>query len=257
VSGSHGGAHALYVKGEGPIYRVRPECKLLAQILFVFAVVATPREAFWAFGLYALILIGLAGAAGLSFGFVARRMVIETPFLVFALLMPFFGHGEQVTVLGIPMYVSGLWAAWNILIKGTLGVFATIVVSATTPMADLLRGLERLHLPKTFTSIMGFMIRYLDVIAGEAQRMKVARESRGYDPRWIWQARAFAASAGALFIRSYERGERVHLAMLSRGYTGALPTFEEGAASRPMWAAALAFPAVATVIAIAAWVVTP
>jgi cobalt/nickel transport system permease protein len=257
VSGPHGAAHALYVKGDGPLYRVRPECKLLAQILFVFAVVATPREAFWAFGLYALILVALAAAAGLSFGFVARRMVIETPFLVFALLMPFFGHGEQVEVLGIPMYVSGLWAAWNILIKGTLGVFATIVVSATTPMADLLRGLERLHLPRMFTSIMGFMIRYLDVIAGEAQRMKVARESRGYDPRWIWQAKAFAASAGALFIRSYERGERVHLAMLSRGYTGALPTFDGGSASRAMWAAALAFPAAATLIAAVAWAVQP
>jgi len=257
VSGSHGGAHALYVKGEGPVYRVRPECKLLAQILFVFAVVATPREAFWAFGLYTLILGALAATAGLSLRFVAKRMVIEIPFLVFALLMPFFGRGEQIVVLGIPMYVSGIWAAWNILIKGSLGVFATIIVSATTPMADLLRGLERLHLPKTFTSIMGFMIRYMDVIAGEAARMKVARESRGYDPRWIWQAKAFAASAGALFIRSYERGERVHLAMLSRGYTGALPTFDEGAATPAMWAAALAFPAVASLIAVAAWAVTP
>ena len=128
------------------------------------------------------------------------------------------------------MSVSGLWAAWNILIKATLGLMATIVVSSTTPMADLLRGLERLHLPHAFTSIAGFMIRYLDVIAAEAQRMRVARDSRAYDPRWIWQAKAFGASAGALFIRSYERGERVYLAMLSRGYTGRLPETDAGGA---------------------------
>jgi cobalt/nickel transport system permease protein len=257
VSGSHGAAQTLYVPGDSPLHRLRPECALLAQILFVFAVVATPREALWAFALYGLILVTLIGIAGLPLGFVAKRLTIETPFLVFALLMPFFGSGEKVTILGIPMYVSGLWSAWNILIKGTLGVMAAIIVSATTPMADLLRGLERLHLPRTFTSVLGFMIRYLDVIAGEAHRMKVARESRGYDPRWIWQVKAFAASAGALFIRSYERGERVHLAMLSRGYSGALPTFDEGNAPGSMWAAALAVPTLAALIAGAAWMVRP
>jgi cobalt/nickel transport system permease protein len=252
-----GHAHALFVAGDSPLHRARPECKLLAQILFVIAVVVTPREAFWAFGLYAAILLTLIAIAGLPVRFVARRMVIEVPFLLFALLMPFFGSGERVDVLGIPLYVSGLWAAWNILIKGTLGVLVTIVVSATTPMAELLRGLERLHLPKTFTSILGFMIRYFDVIAGEAHRMKIARESRGYDPRWIWQLKAFAASTGALFIRSYERGERVHLAMLARGYSGALPELDETRATSTMWAAALAFPAAAAAIAAVAWAVRP
>jgi cobalt/nickel transport system permease protein len=71
--------------------------------------------------------------------------------------------------------------------------------------------------------IMAFMVRYLEVVTGEMQRMKVAREARGFrasNPRH-WPV--LARSAGALFIRSYERGERVHLAMLSRGYTGTMP----------------------------------
>ena len=255
MSGTH--AHALYVPGSSAIHRVRPECKLLAQLLFVFAVVATPREAFWAFGVYAVILLTLMHVAGLPPRFVAKRLVIEVPFVLFAVLMPFLAHGEKVVVLGIPMYVSGLWAMWNILIKATLGLMATIVVSATTPMADLLRGLERLHLPHAFTSIAGFMIRYLDVIAAEAQRMRVARDSRAYDPRWIWQAKAFGASAGALFIRSYERGERVHLAMVSRGYTGRLPETDAGGATAAMWAGTLAFPAFAALIAATAWVMQP
>ncbi len=255
MSGTH--AHALYVPGDSALHAVRPECKLLAQLLFVLAVVATPREAFWAFGIYFLILLTLMHVAGLPPRFVAKRAVIEVPFVLFAVLMPFLAHGEKVVVLGIPMYVSGLWAAWNILAKATLGLMATIVVSSTTPMADLLRGLERLHLPRAFTSIAGFMIRYLDVIAAEAQRMRVARESRGYDPRWIWQAKAFGASAGALFIRSYERGERVYLAMLSRGYTGTLPDLGGTGATAGMWAGTLAIPAIAAVVASVAWMVRP
>ena len=72
MSGTH--AHALFVPGDSVLHAVRPECKLLAQLLFVFAVVATPREAFWAFVVYALILLTLMHIAGLSPRFVAKRL---------------------------------------------------------------------------------------------------------------------------------------------------------------------------------------
>ncbi len=238
-----GHAHPLYLPGASPLHRARPQCKIAASLLFVLAVVATPREALWAYGLYALLLVGLA----------RRRLVVEVPFLLFAVLLPVVGQGERVEVLGLPLAREGLWAAWNIVVKGTLGVAASVIVAATTPVPELLRGLERLRLPRAFTTVAGFMVRYADVIADELRRMRVARLSRGYDPRWIWQARAVAATAGALFIRSYERGERVYLAMVSRGYTGSMPVLEDLAASRRQWLAALAAPAAAALVAATAW----
>jgi cobalt/nickel transport system permease protein len=72
--------------------------------------------------------------------------------------------------------------------------------------------------------IMGFMIRYVDVVSDEMRRMRIALESRGFSARNPRHWPVLARSAGALFIRSYERGERVHLAMVSRGYTGSLST---------------------------------
>ena len=63
-------------------------------------------------------------------------------------------------------------------------------------------GLERLRVPRVLVAISGFMVRYADVVTGEMRRMRVARSPAGYDGRWIWQARAVAASAGALFVRS-------------------------------------------------------
>ncbi len=164
------------------------------------------------------------------------------PFLAFAALMPIVGQGERVEVLGVSLSVAGLWAAWNIVVKATLGVTTTIVMAATTPVPDILRGLERLRVPRVFVGICAFMIRYGDVIIAEMQRMRVARASRGYDARWLWHARAVAASAGTLFIRSYERGERVYLAMASRGYSGALPVLSEDSSETRHWAAALALP---------------
>ncbi|HEY7756155.1 MAG TPA: cobalt ECF transporter T component CbiQ [Actinomycetota bacterium] len=252
MSGAH--THALYVHGHSRIHALPAQCKLVAQVAFVFAVVATPREAFWAFAVYAAMLVVLIRLAELPAGFVARRLVFEVPFLLFAVLLPFIGGGERVDVLGMSLSVEGLWGAWNIFAKATLGLGISIVVAATTTMPEFLRGAERLRMPRAFTSTLSFMIRYFDVIADDMRRMKVARQSRGHDPRWLWQARAVATSAGALFIRSYERGERVHLAMLSRGFTGSLPELAEGGAPLGSWLAALSFPLLAASICAIAWV---
>jgi cobalt/nickel transport system permease protein len=252
-----GHSHALYLPGTSPLHRARPQCKVAATFLFVLAMVATPREAFWAFGVYALTLTALARVAGLPLATMARRLVIELPFLLFAVFLPLVGQGERVEVLGVQLSVEGLWAAWNIVAKGTLGVAASVILAATTPVAELLRGLERLRLPAAFTTVAGFMVRYADVIADEVRRMRIARISRGHDPRWIWQARAVAASAGTLFIRSYERGERVYLAMVSRGYSGSMPVLHDLGATRGQWLAALALPAAAAAVALTAWGIRP
>ena len=250
-------AHGLVVHGHSPLHRLEPQCKLAATVLFILAVVATPRESFWAYGCYAVVVVVMARIAQLPFRLLLRRLAIELPFVAFAFFLPIVGGGERVDVVGLSLSVAGLWGAWNILVKGTLGVAATVIMAATTPVPDILHGLDRLRVPRAFTAIAGFMVRYLDVIAGEMRRMKVARESRGHDPRWIWQARAVAASAGALFIRSYERGERVHLAMLSRGFGGSMPVLTEQTASRREWLATLSVPLLAATVATIAWVVRP
>jgi cobalt/nickel transport system permease protein len=246
------GLDGLYVAGESPVHRVAPEVKIAATVTYVLAVVATPREALWAFGGDVVLLAGVAVLAGLPPVLVARRLRIEIPFLLFAAFMPFTGASPRLDVLGVSLSEPGLWSAWNIVAKGTLGVAASIVLAATTPVADLLRGLDRLHVPRVITAIAGFMVRYLGIVAGEGRRMHVARQSRGYDPRWLWQARGMAASAGTLFVRSYERGERVYLAMLARGYDGTMPALEgRRASASDWWPAALAL--MAWAFAAAAW----
>ncbi len=253
MGGRHGLGSSLYVARSSLVHRLSPQCKLLATFMFVLVVVSTPRESFWAFGVEAGLLVGVAVAASVPIGLLLRRLTFELPFVAFAVLLPIVGRGERVDVVGLSLSQNGLWAAWNILVKGTLGVAATGLLTATTPIPSILHGLERLRLPKVLVAICAFMVRYADVVSGELHRMRVARESRGHDPRWIWQARAVASTAGTLFIRSYERGERVYLAMVSRGYDGAMPTLHHHRASRGEWAIALSLPAVAAVVSATAW----
>jgi cobalt/nickel transport system permease protein len=235
---------------------MRPECKVAAAFLFVCAVVATPREALWAYAAYALMLAVVAIVARVSPGFIVRRLVIEIPFLLFALFLPLLAGGPRVEVFGIALSEAGLWAAWNIVAKATLGLTTTILLGAMTTVAEMLHGLERLRVPRVIVGIAHFMVRYADLIMGEMKRMKIARESRGYSARWVWHARAVASSIGALFVRSYERGERVYLAMVSRGYNGAIPVLDDRVPSSLEWAAALVFPATAATVAAIAWLVT-
>jgi cobalt/nickel transport system permease protein len=126
-------------------------------------------------------------------------------------------HGPRTEVLGIAVSEPGLVAAGGLVMKGTLGVLASLTLAATTEPHAVVRGLERLRMPAQLVQIMGFMVRYLDVVTDEMRRMRVALASRGFTARNPLHWPVIARSAGALFIRSYERGERVHLAMLSRG----------------------------------------
>lgn len=253
-----GHAHALHLDRDSVIHRLPPEVKITVTVLWTIAVVATPRAAFWAFGAHAALIAVVAALARIRPGWLAKRSLIELPFVLFAFLLPFLGRGERVEWLGMGLSVEGLYGGWNILAKGTLGVLISLLLAGTTTMRDLLVGLDRLRCPQILTQIAMFMMRYLDVLSGEAKRMRVARLSRGDDPRFLWQLRGFATGVGALFLRSYERGERVYLAMVSRGYTGRMPPVWQGAgaATTREWLAAAPLLVIAAGVAAVALVLT-
>ncbi|MFD3465518.1 cobalt ECF transporter T component CbiQ [Streptomyces sp. NPDC058682] len=248
-----GHAHKLYRHGHSPVHDLPAHCKLAATLAFVVVVVSTPREAVWAFGLYAVLIAAVAAVARIPAGFLLRRLLIEVPFVAFAVLMPFVAEGERVQVLGMSLSVSGLWGAWNVLAKGTLGVAASVLLASTTELRALLLGLQRLKLPPLLVQIASFMIRYGDVISDELRRMSIARRSRGFEASGIRHWGVLAKTAGALFIRSYERGERVYLAMVSRGYAGSMPVIDEVVATRTQWAYAAVLPLTALAVCLMGW----
>ena len=212
--------HRLHFHGHSPVHRAPAHLKVAGLVVFMLVVVATPVGWLPAFVAYVAALAVLVVLSGVPVPHLARRMVVETPVLVFALLLPLVATGPDVDVLGLSLSRPGLVAAAALLVKATLGVVASLLLAATTEPRDLLAGLERLRVPAQLVQIMGFMVRYLDVVTDELRRMKVARESRGFTARDPRHWPVLGRSAGALFIRSFERGERVHLAMISRGHDG-------------------------------------
>ena len=220
----------------------------MSALLFVIVVVATPIQNLVAYSLFFLILLILIRLAKLPYRTVFIRSLVEIPFVLFALLMPFFGTGAKVQFLGLELYEAGIWAGAGIVAKGTIGVITAIILSASTSAREILIGLEKLRVPAPLVSIATFMLRYLNVINDELGRMRIARESRGFEERVLRSWRILAQTVGALFIRSYERGERVYLAMLSRGYIGAMPKLSDEKDSK--LAVALVLPGAAALVSI-------
>lgn len=241
-----GHTHPLYVHEHSRVHHLPSEVKLVAVFAFAVAAATTPRDDVVAFAGLALALAFATRAARVRARFLIVRLAVVTPFLLAALLLPFVASGPRITVLGMSLAVEGLWGGFGMASRALLGAGASLLLVATTEVPDLLRGLERLRVPPLLTQIASFMIRYLEVVAGEVSRQRRAMTARGFDPRWLWQLGPIASGLGVLFIRSYERGERIHDAMRARGFVGTLP--EIGHRHAPVasdWAFALALPGAA------------
>lgn len=228
---------------------------MVAAVLFVVTVVATPAHLWGAFAFYAALVVSVALLARISPLLMVRRMAIEIPFVLFAVALPFVGQGQQVQVGPFDLSQPGLWAAWNIISKATLGTAVAVLLAATTATADLVGGLARLRLPAVLVLIAGFMVRYAEVVVAEVTRMRTAMAARGFTARHVRAWPMLAQSVGALFIRTYERGERVQVAMMARGFDGSARGWDTGAVATPMmWGAALAFPLAALIVRVVAGV---
>lgn len=212
--------------------------------------VSTDISNWAAFIVFFFIIITVTQVAQLPILTVAKRSLIEIPFILFALLMPFFGSGERFEIGSLSLYRDGLLSGASIIAKGTLGILVAINLSATTTAREILRGLEILKLPTPMAQIASFMLRYVNVVNDEMQRMSVARQARGFEATGVKQWPVLATAAGALFIRSYERGERVHLAMIARGYQGHLPEEAQVKNYPQYWAIAFSVPFLALVVSL-------
>jgi cobalt/nickel transport system permease protein len=233
------GSH-LHIEGDSVVHRLPAHVKLVALVTFILLVVALPREAHLAQVAMLATALTVVALTRVPWRHVLARLVVETPFVVFALVLPFVATGPTREVGPFTVSRDGVAASIVLLLTATTSCLMAIAFATTTTSRDLVRALQHLHVPDRLVQILAFMVRYLAVIGSQSQRMKVARESRGFAPRSLGGWPVIASSAGALFIRSYERGERVHLAMMSRGYDGRMPVMDPLEAGGRDWLRGLA-----------------
>ncbi|OGO59276.1 MAG: cobalt ECF transporter T component CbiQ [Chloroflexi bacterium RBG_19FT_COMBO_47_15] len=214
------------------IHRLDPRTKLITSLALIAAVVLTPASNWRIFVFYFCVVAVLLMISKLPPLYVLKRSVVIFPFVfLIAVFIPFFKEGEiagsyNIWLWEISVTYSGLLILANVMVKAWLCILALILLSSTTKIADLLKGLRQLGIPLVMILILSFMYRYIFVLADEVMRMQQARDSRNFGGKRLHQLKTIGSMVGTLFIRSYERGERIYAAMLSRGFDGQIRTLQ-------------------------------
>jgi cobalt/nickel transport system permease protein len=110
--------------------------------------------------------------------------------------------------------------AGNLVLKSTLSLWVLSLMLERLGLTGLLAGLRWLRVPRLLTQTVAFWGRYSSVLACEWQRLQMARQARTFTSDRRFQFQVLAQALGLLFIRAFERAEKVHRAMLARGYRG-------------------------------------
>lgn len=208
------------------VHRLDPRTKLLGSLVFVLAVVLTTPGNWRLFAVYLCVIAGLLLLSRLPLGHVLKRSLVIFPFVIMiAVFTPFFTPGRVAASYDfgawhIAVTYEGLAVFFNVVVKSWLCMLCLIILSSSTKFEELLQGMCRLKVPHVFVQITSFMYRYMFVIADQAMRMQMARDSRNYGMNRRNIIKTMGHMVGMLFIRSYERAERIYAAMLSRGYNG-------------------------------------
>lgn len=195
-----------YALLDSPLHALEPRTKLLAFIALIIAVLCIPAHGGSLFFAYFFATAMLMGISQIPLAFIIGRAFVILPFIVLAsLAAPWRGF-------------SGLAALF---IRAILCLILLILLTNTTRFAELLRGMKKLGCPQILAMNLSFLYRYLFVLTEEAQRMKQARDCRRVGrARFGAELKILSAMLGTLLIRSFERAERMHSAMLSRGFAG-------------------------------------
>jgi cobalt/nickel transport system permease protein len=225
-----------------PWHRLTPRTRVLCALLFVFATALTPNGQWWVWAVYAMGLMALILLSQVTLKVLLKRVMVESAFIGVVLLGTLFRPGETVLWQWgwFSISTTGLAILGSVSLKALLCLLMLNLLTLTTPVPALLQALAELKCPPLLVAVIASMYRYLHLLIDEFQTMSRAASARNLLGSRHHQRLVIGNMIGVLFIRTYERGERIHQAMLARGYTG-LPTRVEKlpGSHRDIWALCL------------------
>lgn len=223
----HVGAFNLDINSKQvtPWHSLAPQTRLLCTLLIVFSIVLTPNGHWWTWAIYGLALLWLILLSRVTLIVLLKRVAVESVFISVVLLGTLFRGGGRVIWAWGPLQITtvGLTVLGSVTLKALLSLLILNVLTLTTSVPALLNALLVLRTPPLLVAILASMYRYINVLVGEFNAMRRAAVSRNLTGSNHWQRLVVGNMIGSLFIRTYERGERVYQAMLARGYQGVPP----------------------------------
>ena len=236
---THAYSFEVYSYADSAIHRLDARTKTVSFVALILAIVLTPASEVWRFLLFMLLIGSLYTTSGVPLSFGIKRSLIIIPFVAFAglllIFMPDKPHPSmyEFGFASFPIKHGGIFILFNALIKSWLSILTVVLLYSTTPFPKFIKGLEMLRFPRPITMLFAFMYRFMWVLTDEIKTMIRARDARAFGmKRNLQHMRVIGQMIGSLFIRSYERAERIYIAMQSRGYSGTVNTLDTSVLTR-------------------------
>lgn len=240
--------------GKTAVHRLHPLAKLVCAFAFIVAVVSFGRYEFLRLAPYLFYPFVMMALAELPYRLLLPRVLIALPFCLFAgVSNVLLDRGAAFLICGVAVSFGALSLA-TILLKTYLCVMAALILVATMPFTELTAQLRRLHVPMVFVMVFETTFRYVGVFFEEVHSMQVAyrlrscgggRRRSGGERRLgggrlggglradsgcsdgglrsggagRLEMRHMGSFVGQIFLRGFDRAERIHAAMRCRGYS--------------------------------------
>lgn len=204
--------------GETAVHRLDPRAKVLVTLLYIVTVVLFGKYDLSALFPYFIFPAVMISVGGLPAGFVIRKVLLLAPFvLMIGIFNPVFDR-EVLVRLG-PVGISGGWISCaSIVVRTMLTLGAALILVGVTGFPAICGALERMGMPRVLAVQLLFLYRYIFVLTEEGARASRARELRAFGKGL--GMKTFASLVGHLLLRTWQRAERIHMAMLARGFVG-------------------------------------
>ncbi len=228
-----------YTRKPGILQKLDARVKLVS-ILLLVVTLSFLRSIPLIFFVYGLTL-GLAWRSGIEAVFFLKRVWFFIAFfigiLAFPITLNLFTPGDPIGIIfslgkeyrwgpyEIPSEITltrqGIFLALLLVGRVAASMSLVLLLTLTTPWADLLKALRLVRVPTIYVQTLGMAFRYLMLLSQVVREMHIAKKSRtvfpgraGAEQRWI------AGQVGTLFKRSMHLSVEVHQAMTARGYQG-------------------------------------
>ena len=222
-----------FASGDSFVHGLDPRMKIITA--FIYAVVVALSSRFAALLAALAVSVVLIVLARLPLKKVLSRLGMANSLILFLwIFLPFTYQGKVWFTLG-PLQGTreGVVFALLITLKCNAILLALIALLATTPIVALGHAMGLLRIPDMLIQLFLFTYRYIHVIFQEHDRFTKAMKTRGFVPRTNTHTyRSYAYLVGMLLVRSYDRAERIHKAMLCRGFRGKYHTLSQFSVTR-------------------------
>lgn len=206
-------------KGDSPVHRLHPLCKLLVTVGYIAAVASFHKYDLSGLMIMVLYPVLLFQAAGISIALCFYRLRIVLPLVCAVGLANPFLDRVPLLRLGDTVVTGGVISMLTLMLKGIFALTASFLLIGTTPIDRLCAALRKLHVPELLTTLFLLTYRYIGLMVGEVSVMAQAYSLRAPNQRGI-HISAWGSFLGQLLLRSMDRAEELYSSMLLRGFHG-------------------------------------